>query len=706
MQMSTMDTMYMMNVTSTASVGLMDCATSMELINSSKMDHRTEVASTDDKFVLVKTKNEQCGESVHPFKNDVAMRRSSNKQKNAEGFVLFPKVTKFGTYLVSRYGKRIEAELEEMFIGGEADYICEEIGLNMSTVDRITCSTTPRMTHWRINRYEFIADVEVSIRADTWSGDDIECNVNTFYASLNCCLDEEFSYFIDRLSVYKPDRARIRLDEYLIPIMTYEEIDQAAEGMWEQYLPEVFQDKGWLNPYRLAERMGLKVVFHQLHRRKKNRGLLFWKDGTVKIVPQSGGSGVPEEITIEAGTIVVNNDCEEMSRSQMAVFHECFHDEYHWLFFRLQDKHNDDLKTIRRVKKPRNQGKAPKNPLKMLEWEAREGARMLMLPTSVIQPMIDSCKQKLKWKKHAGELYQSIGISIADELNVAKYQVRQRLLQLGYWQARGSLNYMPGPNGTGRYLRPFMFTRESCPSSAYTFVITPQESFRLYEKNEEYRERINSGRYVYVEGHVCVNDPEYVQQGKQGPYMTKWANEHIDECCLRFLNVFESDEDYEFNLNYVCSDEEYNQHYIDFVARGKKMTESEANERASKIVMEMPQKPGEALQYLMKKASKPGKKDINVDDMSERCGVSRRTVYYWCKEEYQFSPETFIRIVVGLHLPPFISMRFMNVCGVTLQFHGIHMMYWKIVNCYFMDTIYEVNRQIEAAGFPAMKETV
>lgn len=57
-------------------------------------------------------------------------------------------------------------------------------------------------------------------------------------------------------------------------------------------------------------------------------------------------------------------------------------------------------------------------------------------------------------------------------------------------------------------------------------------------------------------------------------------------------------------------------------------------------------------------------------------------------------------------LPPFISMRFMNVCGVALQFHGIHMMYWKIVNCYFMDTIYEVNRQIEAAGFPAMKETV
>lgn len=91
--------------------------------------------------------------------------------------------------------------------------------------------------------------------------------------------------------------------------------------------------------------------------------------------------------------------------------------------------HNDDLKTIQRVKKARNQGKEPRNPLKMLEWEAREGARMLMLPAEIIQPLILSHRQELKWTKHMGELYQGIIFGVAEDLNAARYQVRQRLLR-------------------------------------------------------------------------------------------------------------------------------------------------------------------------------------------------------------------------------------------------------------------------------------
>ena len=44
-----------------------------------------------------------------------------------------------------------------------------------------------------------------------------------------------------------------------------EDLEAAARTMWELYLPEVFTDREWLNPYRLAERMGLKVTFHLLY---------------------------------------------------------------------------------------------------------------------------------------------------------------------------------------------------------------------------------------------------------------------------------------------------------------------------------------------------------------------------------------------------------------------------------------------------------
>ena len=86
--------------------------------------------------------------------------------------------------------------------------------------------------------------------------------------------------------------------------------------------------------------------------------------------------------------------------------------------------------------------------------------------------------------------------------------------------------YIKKDEMSGRYIEPFTFSRESCPSTAHTFVISPEESFKLYEENEEYRTRLDTGDYVYVEGHLCLNDPAYIVPTSHGPRMTDWANRH------------------------------------------------------------------------------------------------------------------------------------------------------------------------------------
>ena len=86
--------------------------------------------------------------------------------------------------------------------------------------------------------------------------------------------------------------------------------------------------------------------------------------------------------------------------------------------------------------------------------------------------------------------------------------------------------YIKKDEMSGRYIEPFTFSRESCPSTAHTFVISPEESFKLYEENEEYRTRLDTGDYVYVEGHLCLNDPAYIVPTSPGPRMTDWANRH------------------------------------------------------------------------------------------------------------------------------------------------------------------------------------
>ena len=49
-------------------------------------------------------------------------------------------------------------------------------------------------------------------------------------------------------------------------------------------------------------------------------------------------------------------------------------------------------------------------------------------------------------------------------------------------------------------------------------------------------------------------------------------------------------------------------------------------------------------------------------------------------------------------------MWFLQICGVVLQFRGLHMMYRNIIACHYMDTLGDVNTLIEAAGFDRMSE--
>ena len=333
----------------------------------------------------------------------------------------------------------------------------------------------------------------------------------------------------------------------------------------------------------------------------------------------------------------------------------------------------------------------------------------LAMPKEIIEPMIAKRRAEIN-SDHEGDIWQDIIFYLAKEFNVGKYQAKKRVIDIGHWQARGAANYIVTKKDKdtkkteGHYICPFMFAKENCPSSAYTYVITPEQAYRLYMENAAYRKLISSGEFVYVDGHVCIASPEYVEQGIKEPQLTEWANRHVDECCLRFKNVYQANEEYSFSLIYICSDEEYNKHYCEFVTRGKKMSIRAANELASKISEEMPRRAGKAVAYLLEVDGKvQGKKPLSLERFAECCGVSRATAYRWCDEDCQLKPEEFMRIVIGLHLPPNISMQFMTTCGIVLNHYGVQEMYWFILLTRFMDSIYEVNNFLESEGFPTFK---
>ena len=157
-----------------------------------------------------------------------------------------------------------------------------------------------------------------------------------------------------------------------------------------------------------------------------------------------------------------------------------------------------------------------------------------------------------------GAFFDGVSREIAMTYDIPKFRVRARFIRMGYIAARGALNYTDK-----RYIQPFAFDLDK-GSGNYTFFITREQVASEYKTNPEFRLLLNSGRFVYVDGHICLNDPQYVYQTQHGPRLTKAALDRVDLCCLRFEDVYEQDDAYAFRYGRLNSDLEYNKHFLYF----------------------------------------------------------------------------------------------------------------------------------------------
>ena len=154
----------------------------------------------------------------------------------------------------------------------------------------------------------------------------------------------------------KPEHeGEFRLDRYLVPILRKDEIEQYAEEIWAERCPEAANDQKLRRPYALAERMGLSVLRVPLYRRSDTRGILFFRGDTVLIHPEwppgQKDDPPPAELQVDPNTIVINTRTDGGLWADLDIYHECIHYEWHYLFYRLQDMQNNDLKQLKKVRR-------------------------------------------------------------------------------------------------------------------------------------------------------------------------------------------------------------------------------------------------------------------------------------------------------------------------------------------------------------------
>ena len=149
-------------------------------------------------------------DDIHPYKSRVPQTKGN--------MVSFPKITKFNTYLLNHYGAEIVEEINGLLYDGELAAICGVDGFYSQQLTHDRCRIDPRMTFWRVNKYEFTADLVVYLKANAYNDDYSGLQSFTLYVSLDFCIDDRMTYEFGNVSLKQPERDRIKLDDYLIPI--------------------------------------------------------------------------------------------------------------------------------------------------------------------------------------------------------------------------------------------------------------------------------------------------------------------------------------------------------------------------------------------------------------------------------------------------------------------------------------------------------
>ena len=400
-------------------------------------------------------------------------------------------------------------------------------------IDRNNCKFDD-VSYWRIDRNSFKADVLITLSLSSPSG----TRVWKGFLQLYCGFDPEFWAGVEQMGSLlslPAHEGEIQLSSYLIPLVHFSELDQVCEDLWNEYVPGAVMDPKKRNALKLAERLGLSVLYLPIHEANEIRSFIFFSEGVLQVKDKlADKETVPETVVIPENTIVVNLNLTNEKFADAYILHECFHFEFHRLFFFLQQWGSNDSRNI----PMREITVSPKDkvscPVWWMEKQARRATYALALPAPWLQPKIMEERKKIGRCAHAGILYERVGIRLCCRYQCANFFMRARMIQLGHIEAKGSLNWLPG----SIHMNPFAFSVDAWRDPEDTFIIDGITVGKLYEEDREFRELMDSRSLIWASGHVVLNNPAYVTVSGTEPELTPWALAHVDQCCLRFKRIY------------------------------------------------------------------------------------------------------------------------------------------------------------------------
>lgn len=486
----------------------------------------------------------------------------------------------------------------------------------------------------------------------------------------------------------------------LVPIISRDAFENEATKFLEKYYPLALQEPVAVPIRKIAEDMGLSIIEDSLLSSELDIfGLVVFEDGNIK--------DKNKNIVIrnaKRGTVLIDLRVyyeRTLGTVNFTIAHECFHwyrhQPYHALMKMLGA--NDELGKIIQCSIGSNAKDSEKwKAVDWMEWQANGVAPHILMPTNTAKIKISELVEKYHIHFDGTDGYQieEMISELADFYGLSKQAVKMRIREMGYAKIDGAFTYV-----NGQYVTPFSFDA-SALSDNQSFTISSADLFKAYCLNKDFRKAIDTGRFVYIEGHVCLDNEKYIVRSDGQIKLTQYALSHIDECCFVFDKGYSYESKYQgqkyyTQMMYKTPEQPNAQEYSFELNAHNKILLSQI-QGASKSANAMRLYPGafsETLVQLMKERKLPNKKLADASLVGERTIQRLRN-----DEEYPTTVQTVLGLCYGLKLSVpeaemLVGKTDFNIKPTNPQNYA----YRCALSACAENSIYEINEMLEAWGY-------
>ena len=520
------------------------------------------------------------------------------------------------------------------------------------------------------------------------------------------------SFKVNRIEVYNQMQMQKNpLTDTLIPYTSPSSFDDRAEEILKKYYPESLEKPRIVDPMILAQRVGLSLLFHGIAPDGSAFGKLFFADTEDELYDSINDRLVSREM--KEGTVVVdpsNFFFRNLGSVNFTIAHEVVHWLLHKKVFMLEKLYNPDARQIQCQVYGGVRGDAVRSETEVMEWQANKLAPRLLMPRSTFRAKVNELIAHYKRIYDTQELIEIIEPVIEDLatfFGVSRTAAKIRMIDVGFEAAMGAFNYIDGKTVPTHIFKKGAIKRNQ------TYSIGAEDLAYTIHSNKDIRDQMESGAYVYVESHLCVNSPDYITISESGGVrMTEYARTHIDECCIAFELTLKHKTKFGQKYYTECAlyrgasgDVEFTVSFApnvndDVISRASAL--SNYYEAVNGTLRALaPLSFGESLAHLMKESK------VTVETLAWDTGFNEKTISRMRNDPtYPKSIESVIAVCVALHLPPLVSQCLLDKTCFKFQpvNNEAHFLYKIFIESMYNETVEACNKVLEVNGHAPLND--